>query len=259
MTKDEKAYESDIHRMILENESIFGELGKTTVILEKKLHDRHVIADILIFSEIRGIIGIEIKTAHDTTQRLNKQLNAYKEIANEVWVVIADEQYEKVSKVLKDNHHEAVGIISYGQIGDKLFPGIMKYPSIPTQFDYRNIYRVMWKSELVAMANGLSAGGEILVNIYTELAPLEGQTNYSAGKHGQKRFNKRSLGPQPTVVTQRMTKDQIIDYIFTRLGSINAYKLIISMFIEGTKHPDKVLKSYHFKQREIDSNERIYR
>lgn len=247
------AYEGDIHKMILDNESLFGDLGKTNVILEKKLHNRHVIADILIFSEYRGIIGIEIKTAHDTTQRLNKQLSAYKEIANEVWVVIADEQYKKVTKVLADNHHDEVGIISYGQIGETLSPGVVRKPTIPKAFDPKNIYRVMWKSELVVIGNSLSSSGELISKIYTQLAPLEGTMNYKKKgggyrSHRKQQFTKKSMGGQSFAVTAKMPKEQIISFIFSRLGTRNAYKLIVDMFITGTNHPDKLIKSYHFKK-----------
>lgn len=256
----EVAYEGDVHKLILDNEDIFGDLGRTTVILEKKLHNKHVIADVLILSEIRGIIGVEIKTAHDSTQRLNKQLNAYKEFMNEVWVVIADEQYEKVSKVLANNSHDEVGIISYGQIKGKLYPGVVRYPKKPKSFDPKNIYRVMWKAELVAIANALSSSGEILAQIYTNLHPEPGTLNYEksgGGKGrngGSQQFNKRTISGQSAVVTSRMTKEQIIDYIFNRLGYENAFKLIIDMWLAGTKHPDKVLKSYHFKPLDKDTN-----
>jgi hypothetical protein len=56
------------------------------------------------------------------------------------------------------------------------------------------------------------------------------------------------MGGQSFAVTDKMPKEQIIAFIFSRLGTRNAYKLIVDMFITGTNHPDKLLKSYHFKK-----------
>lgn len=160
--------------------------------------------------------------------------------------MIADEQYEKVSKVLSTYHHSEVGIIAYGQLGDELIPGVVRYPKIPKTWDPKNVYRMLWKSELVVIANQMGTRGEMLINIYTNLAPLEGTSNY----RGKKPLSNDAISSNANVVSMRLSKEQLIDFIFARLGAHNAYQLIVEMFVQNIRHPDKILKSYHFKKRE---------
>lgn len=265
----EKAYEADIQKLVLDNKSLFGNLGKSRVIMEKKLPGRKVIADMLIFSAEKGIIGVEIKTAHDTTQRLNKQLNAYKRLCNQVWVVIADEQYDKVLQVLNRYGHDCVGIITYGQIGDKLYPGIMRKPHQPPTFDPKEVYRMLWKNELIIIGNTTSSAGKLVNRIQTELnVQYElGRTNYDInprGVHGKhleeakkqglriKKLNLRDASGQdsdalPRIVNNQMNKEQIISAIFKRLSTLGAFQLAVDMFVNETKDPAKVLQFYHFQ------------
>ena len=257
------AYEADIQKMVLDNQTLFGTLGASNVIMEKKLPGRKVIADMLIFSSNKGIIGVEIKTAHDTTQRLNKQLDAYKKLCNQVWVVIADEQYDKVLAVLKRYNHDAVGIISYGQIGDKLYPGIMRRPHLPKEFDPKEAYRMLWKKELIVVANSLSENGMIIADIQESLhSQFElGTTNWDISRSREAKANAKGkrvkqvrlmdmragTNTSGSIATNQMNKEQIIRVIFKRISTLGAHQLIVDMFVNETKAPDKVLHYYHFK------------
>lgn len=266
------AYESDVHKLVLDNQTLFGTLGNSRVIMEKKLPQRKVIADMLIFSAYKGIIGIEIKTAHDSTQRLNNQLKAYKRLCNQVWVVIADEQYEDVLKVLKRYHHDCVGIITYSQLKDKLYPGVMRRPHQPPEFDPKEAFRMLWKDELLVIARGVSSTDQILANVERGMNNLN-QLGYSkhytykpknigngkGAKIGNVAFQ-RQLGMSnekntagddsiPFIPLKKSnSKEQIISYIFHKLSPLGAHQLLVDMFVNKIKAPNKVLKYYHFSE-----------
>ena len=83
--------EDDIKNSILHLQSIFpkNKLGKSLVTYEKTINFK-TIADCLIFTEKQGIIGIEIKTAHDTLKRLSHQLDDYVKCCSYVYVYCHD-------------------------------------------------------------------------------------------------------------------------------------------------------------------------
>ena len=146
----DKPYELDIKEFIIQNPQLFNAPEPSTIVFEKALSEFNVIADALIFSHQYGIIGIEIKTEHDTTKRLRKQLSAYKHIANEVYVLIHISQAKKVKEILAMDRNETVGIISYAVFEGKITGVVEREARVPKEFRPKYILNVLWKEELLA-------------------------------------------------------------------------------------------------------------
>ncbi|MCA7081865.1 hypothetical protein LGL73_14055, partial [Staphylococcus aureus] len=61
--------EDDLKQAVLQHISLYeylGDLGRTKVIFEKSVNYGKLIADALVFTDNKGIIGVEIKTEADT-------------------------------------------------------------------------------------------------------------------------------------------------------------------------------------------------
>ena len=215
-------YELDVKRAILNHPEIFGNLGETRVISEKSINEFHVIADLLIFSRNKGVIGVEIKTEHDSTQRLNKQLRAYESLCTEVWVFTHDSLYEPVKRVLEANNHPSVGMYTYTVYNDEIYFGQMKPAGISKTFDVVHLLNVMWYTELAKIAKSISK---------TPANP--------GGLH------------MPT--KSGLSKRQLVHYIKDRLGALGAYQAIVDFIVSEQHDPSKVIKFYHFKKiKEVD-------
>lgn len=136
-------YEKDLKEFILDNPDILdddlGYLGKTSVIFEKKLtysrqkEAKRTIADAIVFTEHRGIVGIEIKTSSkkDSTVRLKRQLKGYSLNSNYVYVFCHDTQIKDVERILKSEpkFFDHVGIVAYDTFKDSIIPGTYKQAS----------------------------------------------------------------------------------------------------------------------------------
>ena len=246
-------YEIDIKKFILDNQHLFGSFGKARVVFEKALPSHKVIADALIFDEYRGIIGVEIKTEHDTTRRLNKQLGAYESLADDVWVVIHDSQYDKVLKVLDTYHHDTVGIITYSVFEDTIIAGVVREPTRSAQFRSKNALRMLWKKELAVIANAsMSAEFISQAKLQAQMDVFDASGHLVPITRGTKNVDGHSMS-----VSMRLSKEAMITIITKRLGLLGAHQLVVDMFIAGTKAPSKVLRYYHFKEPE-DVVEEVY-
>lgn len=234
----EHPYELDVKSAILKHPEMFGNIGDTKVISEKSIKEFNVIADLLVFSSNKGVIGIEIKTEHDSTQRLNKQLRAYEAICTEVWVFTHDSLYNDVSKVLRANKHDTVGVFTYSVVKGNIFFGKMKNSSISPSFKVDHLMMVLWKNELLHIARSISG------QTYTEKGII------TSAYYGEHRDGHSSS------VTGRANKRQLINYIKGRIGALASYQVVVDMFVNEVKDPDKVIKYYYFKKVE-ESNVKI--
>lgn len=227
-TDKEHPYELDVKQKLLETPTLFGSLGKSVVISEKAIPNFSVIADLLVFSENYGIIGLEIKTEHDSTQRLNKQLRAYEAISTEVWVVVHDSLYAHVHQVLEKNNHPTVGIISYSTFEGDIIFGKMREPVTSPNFRVENILNLMDKNSLLLLARRIVSG------VYKDSTSNQGY--YGATRDGQS-----------SVVTYRMSKSMLIQVIVHNLGRVGAYQLVIDTYL-GKGNLAHNVKRYHFSK-----------
>ena len=142
--------EDNIKNSVLQNKSIFshlGKLGNDLIVYEKKIYDG-VISDCLIFTQYQGIIGVEIKTQHDTLKRLPRQLDSYVRTCRYTYVYCHDSKVVKVKKLLKKKHYDFVGIISYTEFDKTPIPGIIQQAKVSPFLMYQGYTSLLWKDEL---------------------------------------------------------------------------------------------------------------
>lgn len=142
--------EDNIKNSVLQNKSIFshlGKLGNDLIIYEKKIYDG-VISDCLIFTQYQGIIGVEIKTQHDTLKRLPRQLDSYVRTCRYTYVYCHDSKVIEVKKLLKKKHYDFVGIISYTEFDKTPIPGIIQQAKVSPFLMYQGYTSLLWKDEL---------------------------------------------------------------------------------------------------------------
>ena len=134
MEDNDKRIEIDVKKYFLSCKNVFnylGELGDNRVVYEKEIMRGRVRADVLLFSENKGIIGIEFKTAPDTLKRLPRQLKYYSKVCNYVFVFCHDSHLADVEKLIeKLGMKSYVGIISYEVFEDNILAGLYKEANV---------------------------------------------------------------------------------------------------------------------------------
>ncbi|AMQ66656.1 hypothetical protein BH753_gp174 [Bacillus phage Shbh1] len=235
-------YEQDIKDLILEKRHIFLNSDynndNSTVLFEKAITIGSTIADCLIFSEEKGIIGIEIKTERDTTRRLNKQLINYSLICDYVYVLCHDNHVEKVEQILANHRHDHVGILAYTEFKGEAVLGIYKDPVVSPKKDTRMAYQMLWKEEISNILGSFKKQMKTLEEKGISVSTAKSRSN---GLHG--------LYVKSNASKKYLRKTDMIDMIVSRIGDEEANKLLCDIFINGRMHPEKNLKFYYFKKK----------
>lgn len=152
------AYEADIKELILNHKELFTKDPNTAVIFEKAICGGNVIADCLIFTDTE-IIGVEIKTAHDTTKRLPKQLTDYLQVCDKVYVLTHDLMYPKVDEVLQS--FPSVGLLTYAEVNDNIYVGKLKEAELNLP-DFKMTLSMLWSSEIKKIGDSLAPGNRVM-------------------------------------------------------------------------------------------------
>ncbi|AIW03251.1 hypothetical protein CPT_Mater94 [Bacillus phage Mater] len=233
-----KFYEADVKQLILEKKHIFVPRDDTTsVVFEKGIVVGSTIADCLIFSKARGIIGVEIKTEYDTTRRLNKQLKNYSIFCDYVYVMCHDNHVEKTEEILASNGHHHVGIIAYEEYLDEAVLGVYKPANRSATKNVRIAYQVLWKEEI---SNLLGSFKRQMKTLEEQGYRVDMAKSRSNGLHG--------LYVQSNASKKYLRKNDMINMIVSRLGEEESNRLLCDIFINGTMHPEKSLKFHHFRE-----------
>lgn len=234
-----KFYEEDIKEVILNKKHLFIEEDeKHTILFEKGIVINSVIADCLIFSENKGIIGVEVKTERDNTRRLNRQLNGYNRVCDYVYVLAHDDHVEKVEEILNKHGHIHVGIIAYTEFKGEAILGIYKEASRSPKKDVRMAWQMLWRQEIVNILGSFKRQVKTLEEKSLKVNTVKSR---SSGLHG--------LYVQSNASSKYLKKSHMIDMIVNMLGSEEANRLLCNIFISGKKHPEKQLRFYHFKEK----------
>lgn len=241
MDKEEvKLYEQEMKDVILEKKHIFLKRGKSSIVFEKGIVIGSTIADCLIFSSEKGIIGIEIKTEFDSTRRLNKQLKNYSLVCDYVYVLCHDNHIDKTEEIIRNHKHHHVGILSYTQFRGDAILGVYKEAlRSPIKSPYM-AYNMLWKTEI----SNLLGGFKRQMNTLEEAKGMkvESANSRSHGLHG--------LYVQSNASLKYLKKGDMIKMIISRLGPIEANRVLCDIFISERMHPNKSLRFHHFKERE---------
>ncbi|QNO01308.1 endonuclease [Lactobacillus phage Lbab1] len=207
-------YADSVKQLILDSPYLFtSKDDHTTVLFEKEidgLSSKPTIADCLIFSHLRGLIGVEIKTAHDSKARLTRQLAGYSKVCDQVYVFIHDSKFTEVEDILEDFPH--VGCICYTEIGDMLSPGIVKKALENPLKDSKVELDMLWSAELWDMCKLVS-----------------------------------SIKHKKVVKYKVSNKRKRIKFILDNMGIDEGSELFIDFVIEGLLSPDRSFSCYNFR------------
>lgn len=232
-------YEQDIKDLILEKQHLFvSNTDASTVIFEKGIVIGSTIADCLIFSREKGIIGIEIKTERDSTRRLNSQLKNYSLVCDWVYVMCHDDHVEKVEDILTKNGHQHVGILAYTEFKGVAILG--EYRS-PKRSPYKRVnvaYQMLWKEEINNILGSFKRQVSTLEEFGMKVDTVDSRSGGLNGLYVQSNASKKYL-----------KKSDMINMIIGRLGETQANTLLCNIFIAGKMHPEKQLTFHHFRKK----------
>lgn len=234
----ERFYEHDIKELILNKKHIFVTEGKSTIVFEKGIVVGSTIADCMIFSEEKGILGIEIKTERDNTRRLNKQLKHYSLVCDYVYVLCHDDHVEKTEEILRKNNHTHCGIIAYTEFRGEPVLGVYKQ-AVKSPFKSVNMaYQLLWRDEIANLLGAMKRQVQTLEEYGISVDSAKSRSN---GLHG--------LYTQSNASKKYLKKGQMIGMIVNRLGAVEANRLLCDIFINGKMNPEKNLKFHYFKEK----------
>lgn len=207
-------YADSVKQLILDSPYLFTDKNdQTTVLFEKEidgLSRKPTIADCLIFSHISGLIGVEIKTAHDSKARLRRQLTGYSKVCDKVYVFIHDSKFPEVEDVLEDFPH--VGCICYTEVDYMLSPGIVKRAAVNPLKDSRVELDMLWSEELWDMCKLVA-----------------------------------SIKHKKVVKYKTNTKKKRINFILSTMGTNEGSSLFVEFVIQGLLSPDRSFACYNFR------------
>ncbi|AAX92338.1 hypothetical protein TwortDSMZ_164 [Staphylococcus phage Twort] len=231
----EMFYEQDIKDLIRTKKHLFHKDEITSNIDDIKIFNEKVICqgkcrtDCLVLDRNGTVMGIEIKTERDSTQRLNKQLYYYSLVCKYVYVFCHDKHVPKVEKILKEHKHDHVGIISYINFRGK--PTVGKYKQA-TPSPFRSPYHtlnILWKYSLLTMLR--------IIRDYTKY--------YNKKVTFNKNGHQNELATKSTQ-SYRMKKPAIINQIIGFIGVEKTYQLFCRVVIYGYSDRWKLIDETFF-------------
>lgn len=205
------AYEKAVKNYILDNSHFFvRDSSQCRIYFEKAICFGNTITDCLMFDKTNLEIGIEIKTKHDTTKRLAKQLTDYCSVCDYVWVLVHESLLSEAENIINKLGLDCIGIISYIEIQGEIIGAVYK----PAYFNNKNsiylAYQMLWSTELKVLTKALAiSNGDTLKEIGT-------------------------------------TKSKYIKYIVNSLGKGAAKQYLIDFILSGQGDPNKVTNEYKF-------------
>ncbi len=231
----EKFNEADIKKAFLNNESVFGDIGDSAIVYEKAICRGHTIMDIMLCTQRKGLIGVEIKTEIDTTRRLNRQLQDYEKVCDYVYVLCHDSHVEAVDTILKRYGHAHVGIICYSAFKGQPFFGVYK---VAQRSPYKKSFHtldILWKTEIQTL---LGTFAHYSRHIQEETGLKAQDTKTRQGGVGGLAIK--------SVYSNKMRKGQLIQELINRVGEQEATNIFCDIFINNRNHPEKSIKLTHF-------------
>lgn len=233
---DNRFLEENIKQLILEKKNVFGDIGENTIIFEKAIMQAKTIADCLIMTENRGVIGVEIKTERDSTKRLNKQLGHYEQVCDYVYVLCHDDHVLKVEQILKRYNHGHVGIMSYTEFRGEPILGIYKKPLRSPRKSAYHMLNILWKGEIIKILGTFRHYGRRV----EEAKGVKALNDANRGSNSNRLAATSGYG-------KKTKKPVLINTLIRKLGGPEeATKVFCDIWIHNRTHPDKSIKYHHF-------------
>lgn len=235
-----KFLEDDIKNAILQNVHLLtylGDLGQAKVVWEKTIDYHKVIADCLIFTENKGIIGIEIKTESDNLKRLSHQLDSYARTCSYVFVFCHDSHLKDVLKLLEDKKYYFVGVISYEIFDKTVLAGLVREAVPSPKFSLYVCASMFWKREIYT----------ILSTYYSQPSLLYNNT-YSDNKGDYKKERERYRLPEriPGYINKSLNFKQLLTIYRETFDNRSGTKILCEIIINGLYDANKNLQIYNF-------------
>lgn len=239
MSEDIRFYEQDIQELILNKKRIFGDVGQSAIVFEKAIMQGNTICDCLIFTENKGLIGIEIKTERDSTKRLNKQLRDYEMVCDYVYVLCHDNHVPKVETILNRHDHRHVGILSYTEFMGEAMLGEYRAPVRSPKKSAYHMLNILWKEDLLRMLGTFRRYGDRLEDNGSKVMKTNNRSGGVSGLYVK------------STTARRMTKPELIKNLISRVGGTEeATRVFCDVFIHDRNHPEKAIKLRHFRTKE---------
>lgn len=147
--------EQQVKDHFLELRHMLPKFDKHVLIFEKALYNTRI--DGILFTDT-GVYGVEIKTEHDSLKRLHNQITEYFDYCHYVYILCHDKHLPKIEKELPPHIFDKVGIISYVNIGSKIFSGLYKEPKLNNKIHVRRLSNLLWSTEIFRMRKSLVGG-----------------------------------------------------------------------------------------------------
>lgn len=227
-----KLLEDDIKNAVLHYHNLLkylGSFGDSKVIFEKAINYHKSIADALIFTENRGVIGIEIKTEADNLKRLERELDSYIVSCNYVFVFCHDKHLKDVLSIVNKYKYRDVGVISYDTFEGEPIAGLVKEAKISRYFSTKSLASILWKKELYTILQVWWAHQEEVVS-----------NTYSIPKATS--TQSRDLG----YIRKSYNYATLLNIFYKTFNKKQGTKIICEVFIKNGYDPKKQLQQYHF-------------
>ena len=235
-TDTPKLKEVDIKNYLIHNklliEMALGNLGRSVLTFEKVVLHNNLRTDVLVYSEHKGLIGIENKSGKDNLKRLEHQLKDYSAVCRYVLVFIHESHLENVLSLLESLNMSYVGIITYSEYSGKIIAGVNRKASINPRQDIKLLLPTAWKIELQRMLTFNWGNPKAFLDDYKV-------TKYKSNREMLKSFRERFRG-QSRVPRQSVLVRQLIEHY----GARGAEQLFCNLMISRDNSIEKPLKVY---------------
>ena len=229
--------EDDLKQAVLQHISLYeylGDLGRTKVIFEKSVNYGKLIADALVFTDNKGIIGVEIKTEADTLRRLSHQLENYVEICQYVFVFVHSSHLAGVIRLLSKYHYYQVGIIVYDQFGTKVIPGLYREAYFNQEAKLYHALSLLWTKEIRSL----------LSIMYNQQQTVKAE-QYKLKHKFPSLYRQGDIGHH-TDISKSLPRSSLIDTYCGIFGYTSGIKIICQVYLDGALDPLKQLQVYNF-------------
>lgn len=252
MTKEiddkDKRIEVDVKKYFLSCKHLFnylGELGDTRVVYEKEIMRGRVRADVMLFTEFKGIIGVEFKTAPDTLKRLPRQLKNYAKVCSYVFVFCHDSHLAGVEKVIADlGMTDFVGIISYSVFEDKIIAGLYKEAQPNPNYDLSLSLDMLWRKDIAYILTVATHKQlDIVKNNFKTISMND--IDPSGGSHNHI-LKDTQLTTRRSIGSGYLSKKALTANYINAFGNTIGTEILCLAFIYPTYNPEKYLKIYNF-------------
>lgn len=243
---DKRALEADIKQSLLDNPQLFRDLnplGEYKIVFEKMAMRGKLIADAMLFSQGRGIIGIEIKTEYDTLKRLSRQLTNYVQTCNYTYVYVHDSHLADTIKLIKQKGYwNTVGVISYTLFDGLVIPGVVHRAQLSPYYHVINAIRMVEKPMV-----------RLLLSMYGNRQTLLLGNTFHAnvldiGKGAFRTWNPTYGSIGPGAASSRLSYNQLTTNFVQVFGEDLGTRLVCETMLSYYGSIQKRLKFYQFTE-----------